>query len=702
MIIFKEIEARNFMSFGDNPVKITLDRTSTTLITGTNGSGKSSIAEAITFALFGKSFRGINKPDLVNTTNQKGCLVILKFTRNEDNFIVTRGIKPNIFTIQKNGEDLKEDASVKDFQVVLEEILGFDYSDFIKIILVGHANYKPLMQLTLPERRQLVDSMLNVGIYTTMSTINKARVSDWKVKNSEVQVRLESARAVFNSAKDAYMKIKEIGSDRETELLEKIKSEELSLSSIAIPEKLIYSPLNPDAVHTKNSLLEEKNSIMNQIKSIIAMKSQKASLLEELESAKAKRDSIVVPDEIAEPEVRNGLKERIKEIDSKIIVIKERMAEIKAGVKVNSDRINFFKDHENCDVCGQVIAEGHKNSIISQCNESVRSDAKEWKSLEERMETLTSEKERLELDIKNDNDLLSAYRERVNQRSIKLNDFKHASENIGRIEGHLSKIEVPSDDEIKSIGLRIPEIDLKVQELDVLIGQDEELKTTVSNHNNEVNLKLLTKSNISKRIDEYKKELEDHRKRDDGTKFLNDMNATQEKIDSLLEEQASLEAEKKILDAATELLKDSGIKASVVKIYVPVLNDLINQYLEKMGATYKILLDENFNDTIKGRYKDEFSYKSLSQGERARVDLAAMFACRKVASLSTGGDSNLLILDEVGDSSMDYDGIEALFSIINETCSDKNVLLVSHRVEMNEKCRSVIRLAKQNGFTKVI
>ena len=246
MIIFKTIEIQNFLSFGDSPVTFSLDRSSTTLITGSNGVGKSSISEAITFALFGKSFRGINKPELVNTTNQKGCLVKLTFDKNGKVYQIVRGIKPNIFSVSLDGTALEEDAETKDFQKELESILGFTYSDYIKVVLIGNANYKPLMQLSLPERREFVDSMLNVGIFTTMATINKARVNDWKRERSELDIKRDAANLVFDSATRAYAKVKEIGDGRETELVSRISVENAKLSSIEVPDLIKFNPLHPE------------------------------------------------------------------------------------------------------------------------------------------------------------------------------------------------------------------------------------------------------------------------------------------------------------------------------------------------------------------------------------------------------------------------------------------------------------------------
>lgn len=703
MIIFKTIEIQNFLSFGDSPVTFSLDRSSTTLITGSNGVGKSSISEAITFALFGKSFRGINKPELVNTTNQKGCLVKLTFDKNGKVYQISRGIKPNLFSISLNGIDLEEDAETKDFQKVLEGVLGFTYSDYIKVVLIGNANYKPLMQLTLPERREFVDSMLNVGVFTTMSAINKARVNDWKRERSELDIKRDAAKLVFDSATRAYAKVKEIGDERETELLTKIEYEKTKLSHIEVPDLIQFNPLYPDAKANHDNASTTKSELLSRVRKYMDDKTRKESTETSYREALAAFEGCVTPQLPICPEEDSTLKPRLADINESITAYRGELSSIKTTTGILSERIRFFNDHDSCEICAQSIQDSHKNEIISHCKSEASGLMRRYKELEANIDILNTERDEILSKIDNYNSTLRAFNLLKTTYDNKVRENEYAKREVDRIKSELDKFEaVDYTEACKEIAVQVQSLNESLEKFQSEMSNDQSLKETVESHNNTVRLKQLERNNVNSRITELDNELTAFRNRDDGSQFLKEIANAQSRLDDMSSEESALVSKKKVLDAATELLKDTGIKASVVKMYVPVLNQLINQYLENMGASYQIVLDENFNDSIKGRYKDEFSYKALSQGERQRIDLATLFACRKVSQICSGSDSNLLILDEVGDSSMDFDGIESLFQIVSDTCSDKNVFFVSHRVEMSDKCRSVIRLTKQNGFTKIV
>jgi DNA repair exonuclease SbcCD ATPase subunit len=353
-------------------------------------------------------------------------------------------------------------------------------------------------------------------------------------------------------------------------------------------------------------------------------------------------------------------------------------------------------------VCSQDIQPHHSSSIIDAAKNEVASMMVEYKACSSENEFLSTELNSLSEELASQIEKEKSVKESISKAELARISIEMADADIEQKTKKLNSFDLDYDDTAKKLAERVSVINTEIETLNEMISKDNEKKMAVIMYNNQITVKKNQKNSVLKEIEEAESELEKFLKRDDGKKFLKDIEDNVKKLNELNAKSVELDNRKKVLDAATELLKDSGIKASVVKMYVPVLNQLINNYLEKMGASYQIVLDENFNDSIKGRYKDEFSYKSLSQGERQRIDLAALFACRKVSQMSSGSDSNLLILDEVGDSSMDFDGIEALFQIIEETCKDKNVFLVSHRVEMQDKCRSVIRLEKQNGFTKLV
>lgn len=570
MITFTSIEIRNFLSVGDAPITLQLNRSPTTLITGKNGAGKSTILESVCFALFGKSFRGINKPQLINTINQKGALVTLSFSKSEDVYVVNRGIKPNIFTITKNGEELDESAAVKDFQVVLEDILGFTFNDFIKTRLIGHANYKPFLMLTGPERRVLVDSLLNLELYTKMAQVHKGRVSEMNTEQRSLLSELDKSQSLYKSVQNGLDTMSNVQSI-EVERKEK-KLQELVEEAIELKEKV---------------------------------KGKEEILLEE-----------------------------IKELNSKLSVISDavRKTSNEQSLLLSEQRklkqsISFWETTSHCDSCKQSIDEFHSKEQIEELQKQ------------------------------------------LSEAVSKLENLKDSSDQQEKQSSELSGALTDKNNELHQIRLqtsRIKEISRVVKELHNEITTMEEQNTDS--------------------IEPMKQELELHK---------NEI----KRVSQLLEE---IESKQFLMKATTEMLKDGGLKASIIKKYVPMLNNMVNQYLTIMGFPLRCEVDETFNETLRGRFKDEFNYQNLSQGERQRLDLAFLFAWQRVASICSGVDCNLLMLDEVGDSSMDSVGIDALFQII-DSLTDSNVFIISHRPDMADRCRSKIELHKNaSGFTKVL
>lgn len=702
MILFKDVTPRNFLSFGDTPITIRLDRTSTTLITGSNGAGKSSIAEAVCYALFNKSFRGINLPKFVNTTNQKGCLVTLRFEKNGDFYVIQRGQKPAIFTIEKNGEALKEDGASRDFQQVLEEIIGFDYNTFIKTILIGLANYKPFLQLTLPERRAFVDVMLNVSVYTSMATLHKARLSSWKADRQTLDVKLDSSRSMLDSANRSYAKVASMGEEHIKKLEDQFIVACGVHDAIIIPDEMVFEAKYPEAkshYDTSANHITELNTKLTRFQTM-----QKSISMAEirLKESETEYSGIVVPERIAFlPEFPDAKETRLKNVE-RIGLIQTRQATLKADMRVFSERISFFEKHTSCEVCDQSIKSDHSQEIIARTKASASPLVTEYRELESEKESLTTINSELYDQEKKD----SAEQLRITQHNAsvdRMDDAKRrAKASVERIESELTALrsgEVLVEDEVRAIiqGYKYDQDDYSAQ-----MEEDQLSKTVVVAKNAERKQTLQKKEYALREVSRIELEITAAKKQDNAASFLQDIEKAKESLSNLESSEKESDTLKRTLDAASELLKDTGIKASVVKIYVPILNNYINEYLENMGAQYKIEMDEEFNDVIKGRYKDEFSYKSLSQGEKQRVDFATTFACTKVAQLCAGIETNLLFLDEIGDSSMDYDGLEAIFQIVERAYGDKNVFFISHRIEMADKCRSVMRLTKHNGFTKIV
>ena len=569
MIVFNTLTLQNFMSIGDNPISISLDRSITTLITGGNGCGKSSLGpEGLTYALFGKSFRGLNKPQLVNTVNQKNCLATIEFTKNSDSYKVIRGMKPGIFEIYKNDSPIDESSSVRDFQSVLEDILGFTYNEFIKTIVLGNANYKPFLQLSAGERRTYVESLLGLSIFTDM--------------NKNLKLR-------FTALKDSIER----------------KSYDKKLKSEIITEKMIFM----------NHLIESEEF-------------QKQTQNAKIEKYKQELDNnqLLIDAHMLQLIDIDPIKTELDLIDSTIAEYSKQIIGCEQEQRREYKALEFFKDKATakCNVCFQKITEKFKTDTIV-ITERILDQLKQKK---------------IEL--------------------IAINDSMYDNRN------KLEKIiDFQFDLETTINQLKKANLDIESRMQDVLVDVDFQVA---------IRLKSTTAE-----IEKLKIELQD---------------VTNE-LDLQLED-------KRILDVAAELLKDTGIKSSIIKRYIPMINSYINHYLDVLDFGVQCILDDQFNDTMKGRFANEFTYLNLSQGERTRIDLAILFALRQVSAVCSGVDVNVLILDEVCDSSLDASGVDALFTIIEEACQNQNVFIISHRPDVSEKCRSSIVLEKCNGYTRIV
>lgn len=701
MIIFREVTPKNFLSFGENAPTFRLDKSPTTLITGKNGAGKSTIAEAICFALFGKSFRGINKPQLVNTTNQKGCLVELTFDKNENHYKIIRGIKPNIFKIELNGVELNEDANVGDFQKQLESVLCYDYSTFIKTQLIGNANYTPFMKLSIPDRRTFIDTLLNVGIYTDMAALNKKYITDWKSERAALDIRLEGSARIHDNATKAYAKIKSIGDDKLVELEENLKVALEKSESIIVPEKNIFQAKYP----TAKANIEQMDLLIRKTEGLKNKAQETQDNIKNITGRISENEATIARNEAGEEKeiLRTSDAKKATVVANRATIRKnsEEMSSLKTKMKIYSERMAFFKDHDSCEVCDQHIAGEHSQKIIDECKEKALPMVKEYRELETENKRLESEIVALEQDIKQidaDNAEVASHNRIVKMKKESNHQNLFA---IKSLKAELQTLEALDAGDPSTFAEEIAKHKEKREEYRNQTVEDAEEKQRIADENTKIDRIAMEKAYADEAVSRIKKEIDDFNNRDDGKQFLEEIEKSKEEIDKLNVIDASLNRRKRIMDASSELLKDSGIKSSVVKMYIPILVKHANEYLEVMGAQYKLLLDESFNDTIKGRFKDEFTYNSLSQGQRQRVDLALMFACIKVAQLCAGIETNLLILDEVADSSMDYDGIVALFDIIGYSQHHKNVFCISHRVEVADKCRSMISLEFANGFSKI-
>ena len=557
MIIFQTLSWKNFLSTGNYKTTVDLTRHHNTLISGENGAGKSTMLDALTFALFGKSFRGIKIPQLVNSINEKECEVEITFVIGNDNYRVFRSLKPKKFEIYKNGEMLDQDAKSRDYQKILEEqILKMSYKSFCQVVILGSSNYVPFMQLSASDRRLVVENLLDIDVFSVMNTLVRARLQMTKEYIKDIDTKIEIAK----SKVDEKQKL--------ISTLEKKSSESVEQHKREIEE-------------TKNQIKELEEEINTQNKSVENMLSQI-------------KDKDTVP--------------------KSLIKLESSETQLKNKIKTIQKNVKFYEENDTCPSCKQNIQEHHKECVFDE-------NKKEQDSIERELKLLL---EGIEYNEKRMGDIYAIL---DTVHSIASNQYMKKMQN--NIESVLNEGE---------------EIQETKDELNKLIGEG-------TNH-----------------VERRKELIED----------------------------------KHYLAIASTLLKDSGIKAKIIKHYLPIMNKLINKYLAEMDFFCQFNLDENFNETIKSRHRDEFSYHSFSEGERLRIDLSLLLAWREIARLKNSVNCNLLILDEVFDSSLDAVGTEEFLKLLTTFGSRANIFVISHKSDtMTDKFQNHIVFEKKNNFSRI-
>jgi len=569
MIIFKTVRYKNFVSSGNYFTEIQLNRTQNTLIVGSNGAGKSTILDALCFGLFGKAFRAINKPALVNSINQKDCVVEIEFDIGNKKYKIVRGIKPNVFEIYLNGNLINQSAAIKDYQEHLEKvILKLNYKSFTQIVILGSASFVPFMQLSASDRRAIIEDLLDIQIFSSMNTILKDKSVRNKEEYGENKHQIEFANQSFELQQKHIVKLKE---NNEEEILK--YQNEIKLNNEKIEELISSSSKISDKVNKLQKEVLDKDNISKKIKNLSQLETQ----------------------------IETNLK------------------------KINKD-IKFFESSDECPTCRQSIEDSFKTNQLTSLNAKVKKCDHGLKELEHK---LNSEQERL--------NLINEHLNKIQQMQLNL-----ATNNTSILEmnRYISKI----NSQIESL-------------------KDVKLNLDIENE----------------KLNEIKVQLQ-----------------------SLRDKQKNLIDERSYLEAASILLKDTGIKTRIVKQYLPIINKLVNKYLSSLDFFVNFNLDESFKETIKSRHRDEFTYASFSEGEKQRIDMALMLTWRAVAKLKNSTNTNLLILDEVFDSSLDANGTEYLMNILH-MLEDANLFVISHKGDiLQDKFRSVIRFEKQNNFSRVV
>jgi len=566
MIKFDRIRWKNFLSTGNLFTEIDINTPGTTLIIGENGAGKSSLLDALTFSLFGKPFRNINKPQLVNTITRKDLVVELEFAVQSNKYKIVRGIKPNIFEVYCNGSLVNQSAEMKDYQEVLEKsILKINYKSFCQVVILGSASFVPFMELPAAQRRSIIEDLLDLQVFTTMNTLLKQRVQDNGLSVNEN----ENERKIIDT------KIKMV-----KEHLKDVRSK------------------NEQFIKEKKVALDD---LENKIKEAYSSKKQHNDDLE-LKSA----------------DIGNR-----GNIQSKIDKLKTFRAQMEAKNSILTKEIEFFTNHDNCPTCKQEISSEFSCTIVDQ----------------------------RQVEIKAVEDGLAQLVKKYEETNAELNKILDLDKECDQIKSKMSH-------ELLRIRLL------------------EEQKQSIVNELNEA--KKTAKDNSDLRVVDLEKNLE-----------------------TLSEQYNQLQEDKYVLSAAAMMLKDGGIKTRIVNQYIPIINKLINKYLSEFDLYVEFNLDEQFNEVIKSRHRDEFSYASFSEGEKQKINLAILFTWRAVAKMRNSLSTNLLILDEVFDSSLDGQSADDLLKILQNISKDSNVFVISHRDALHDKFENTIKFVKTKSFSRI-
>ncbi|CAB4133436.1 endonuclease subunit [uncultured Caudovirales phage] len=569
MIKFEKLRWKNILSTGNTFTEIDLLRSTNTLIIGHNGAGKSTILDALCFALFGKPFRKINKPSLLNSINQAEGVVEVEFSIGRKQYKVIRGIKPNIFEIYCNGVMVNQDAKVKDYQEQLEKfILKLNFKSFTQVVILGSASFVPFMQLSPGDRRTIIEDLLDINIFSSMNSIVKEKMSAIKDESTKNKYEME------------------------------LTSEKIKLQKQNIEEHKKHSA---DEIEKKRGEVETSEKQIKQLQTDIELIQKHISSLNKM---------------IADEKSISSKSSKLVQLESKL--------ETKLK-KINKD-ILFYNDHDECPTCRQHIDQEFKDKELSGLNSGAGDIATALTDIEKQIQSAN---------------------DRINEIT-KIN--KHITEHNNEVLKHISTITAINNYVVK-LGKEIVEL----QDLHINLDTDNQV--------------------------------------------LKDLRTS---LQSAVERQEELSNKKQYLEYASTLLKDTGIKTKIIKQYLPIMNKLINKYLSAMDFFVNFNINENFEETIKSRHRDEFTYANFSEGEKQKIDMALLLTWRQIARIKNSTNTNLLILDEIFDSSLDSASVELLMGLLNELGNDTNIFVISHKGDqLFDKFRSVIKFVKHNNFSVV-
>jgi len=569
MIVFKTIKWRNFLSTGQHETELEFTKNSTNLIIGTNGAGKSTVLDALCFVLFGKSFRRINKPQLINSVNDKDCRVEIQFDVGNISWKVIRGIKPNIFEVYRDDLLLDQSATVLDQQKWLEQnVIKMNFKSFTQIVILGSSTFVPFMQLSTAHRREVIEDLLDIKIFSSMNTIIKEKIRSVKED------------------------IKVLGLKKES-LLDKVQMQESFIEEL---EK-----------RGKDNINSNKRKISDLDKEIEQYTQENESVEEPLRELIREQDAIT------------GYAEKLRKLGNLKGKISQKVSTI-------TEEHKFFTENTVCPTCTQPIDDDFRINKINDAQDKAKELQSGYKELEEAIK----EEEKRERQFNSLSKEISNLTNGISQNNIKINGLRRQIRNL---ESEIQKI-------------------------------TEQLANRNSEH---------------EKLESFKDNLK-----------------------TTYDELASKKDSINYYDFSYSLLKDGGVKSKIIKKYLPLINQQVNRYLQMMDFYINFTLDEEFNETVQSPIHEDFSYASFSEGEKMRIDLALLFTWREVARMKNSINTNLLIMDEVFDSSLDGFGTEEFLKIINYVIKDTNIFVISHKAGLEDRFERIIKFEKIKGFSRMV
>ena len=569
MILFEKITWKNFLSTGDVPTTISFTDNVTNLVVGTNGAGKSTLLDALCFVLFNKPYRKINKPQLINSTNEKGCVVEIDFRVGGKEYTVRRGIKPNVFDIIVNGEMLHKEADDRANQKILEEnILKLNYKSFTQIVILGSAGFTPFMQLQSSHRREVIEDLLDIRVFSAMNNLIKEDIRQNKEGIRSLEVKKNAAKDKVEMQEHFIEDLEARGMETINRKYSKIKEIDGDIDELMLKNR----KLNHDLDDKQEEVVKfaNANKKLRQLGNIKGTLSQKVATL--------------------------------------------------------TENYKFFEENTVCPTCKQDIEESFRLDNISEAQSKLKELQEGFKKLEESIK----EEETRELLFNNLTKEVTSLTHGISQNNTRISGLQRQSRDL--------------QSEIQTI--------------------TDQLQNRNSEH----------------------EKLEELR----------------EGLQSIFNQLAEKKEEVNYQSFAYDLLKDGGVKTKIIKKYLPLINQQVNRYLQLMDFYINFKLDEEFNETIKSPIHDKFSYSSFSEGEKMRIDLALLFTWREVARFKNSANTNLLIMDEVFDSSLDGFGTDDFLKIIRFVIKDANIFVISHKTEMYDKFQNVIKFEKFKGFSRMV